>query len=115
MSDLWKISGVASWTIANHPNEWSDDPRYIIGLVKRIVRVSVETNRIVPNLPALNERDVEINSRQSALWLISTLDCIRPRFKCRLTFSFRCGQECQQCRSRLLSGIMPREFLVQHG
>jgi predicted helicase len=44
----------------NDPNEWSDDPRYIIDLVKRIVRVSMETNRIVASLPPLNERDVEI-------------------------------------------------------
>lgn len=37
--------------IKNDPNEWSDDPRYIIDLVKRVVRVSVETNRIVRKLP----------------------------------------------------------------
>jgi predicted helicase len=42
--------------ITNDPNDWSDDPRYIIDLVKRIVRVSVETMRIVNSLPALNER-----------------------------------------------------------
>jgi len=46
--------------IVNDPNEWSDDTRYIIDLVKRIVRVSIETNRIVAGLPPLNERDVEI-------------------------------------------------------
>jgi len=39
--------------IKNDPNEWSDDPRYIIDLVKRVVRVSVETNRIVKELPPL--------------------------------------------------------------
>jgi predicted helicase len=49
--------------IVNDPNEWSDDPRYIIDLVKRIVRVSIETNRIVATLPALNERDVVITPR----------------------------------------------------
>lgn len=37
--------------IKNDPNEWSDDPRYIVDLVKRIVRVSMETNRIVSELP----------------------------------------------------------------
>jgi predicted helicase len=37
--------------IKNDPNEWSDDPRYIVDLVKRIVRVSLETNRIVSKLP----------------------------------------------------------------
>ena len=34
-----------------------------IDLVKRIVRVSLETNRIVATLPALNERDVVITPR----------------------------------------------------
>lgn len=37
--------------IKNDPNEWSEDPRYIVDLVKRIVRVSLETNRIVSELP----------------------------------------------------------------
>jgi predicted helicase len=42
--------------ITNNPNDWSDDPRYIIDLVKRIVRVSVESVKIVNSLPPLNER-----------------------------------------------------------
>lgn len=45
--------------IKNDPNDWAaehDDPQYILNLVKRIVRVSVETVRIVKGLPALNER-----------------------------------------------------------
>jgi len=37
--------------IKNDPNEWSDDPRYIVDLVKRVVTVSIETNRIVSSLP----------------------------------------------------------------
>ena len=43
--------------IKNDPNDWSDDPRYIIDLVKRVVRVSLETVRIVSALPPLNEHD----------------------------------------------------------
>lgn len=43
--------------ITNDPNDWSDDPRYIIDLVKRIVRVSMETMKIVNSLPPLNERN----------------------------------------------------------
>lgn len=39
--------------IVNDPNEWSDDPRYIVDLVKRVVRVSMETLRIVEGLPRL--------------------------------------------------------------
>lgn len=42
--------------IRNNPNDWSDNPRYILDLVKRIVRVSVETVKIVKSLPALNEQ-----------------------------------------------------------
>jgi predicted helicase len=42
--------------ITNDPNDWSTDPRYIVDLVKRIVRVSVETVKIVNALPALEEQ-----------------------------------------------------------
>lgn len=42
--------------IRNDPNAWSEDPRYIIDLVKRIVRVSLETMNIVNNLPKLEEK-----------------------------------------------------------
>ncbi len=42
--------------ITNNPNHWSDDPRYIIDLVKRIARVSIESVKIVNSLPPLNER-----------------------------------------------------------
>lgn len=44
--------------IVNDPNDWCDEqgnPRYIIDLVKRIVRVSIETMEIVKALPAINE------------------------------------------------------------
>ncbi|WKT82903.1 hypothetical protein RHK13_08700 [Thermosynechococcus sp. HY591] len=37
--------------IRNDPNDWSADPRYIIDLLKRVVRVSVETLQIVQQLP----------------------------------------------------------------
>ncbi len=42
--------------IVNDPNDWSrehNDPRYIIDLIGRVVRVSVETMDIVDSLPAL--------------------------------------------------------------
>ena len=42
--------------ITNNPNHWSEDHRYIVDLVKRIVRVSMETVAIVKSLPPLNER-----------------------------------------------------------
>jgi predicted helicase len=40
----------------NDPNDWCrehSDPRYIVDLVKRIVRVSVETMSVVDGLPSL--------------------------------------------------------------
>lgn len=42
--------------IKNDPNTWSDDPRYIVDLVKRVVRVSVESAKIIEALPPLQER-----------------------------------------------------------
>ncbi|WP_019819475.1 DEAD/DEAH box helicase [Saccharomonospora saliphila] len=40
--------------IISDPNDWSDDPRYIVDLLKRIVTVSLETLKIIDNLPALD-------------------------------------------------------------
>lgn len=45
--------------IRNDPNDWArehGESRYILDLFKRVIRVSLETNRIVASLPALNER-----------------------------------------------------------
>lgn len=39
--------------ISNDPNKWSDDPTYILSLLKRIVYVSVESMKIIKNLPKL--------------------------------------------------------------
>lgn len=44
--------------IRNDPNDWMiehHDPAYLVNLVKRITRVSLETIRIVKSLPSLNE------------------------------------------------------------
>jgi predicted helicase len=41
--------------IKNDPNTWSEDPRYILDLVKRVVRVSVESAKIISELPPLQE------------------------------------------------------------
>jgi predicted helicase len=45
--------------IRNDPNDWMKehkDPAYLVNLIKRITRVSVETMKIVNALPALNEK-----------------------------------------------------------
>lgn len=41
--------------IVRNPNEAYDNPRYIVDLVKKVVRVSVETMNIIDGLPKLNE------------------------------------------------------------
>lgn len=51
--ERYAVSIDKSSGIKNDPNEWSTDPRYIVDLVKRIVRVSVETARLVKSLPSL--------------------------------------------------------------
>lgn len=40
--------------IVNDPNTWSDDPRYVLDLIARMVTVSLETVRIVQSLPSLD-------------------------------------------------------------
>ncbi|MGO4328771.1 DEAD/DEAH box helicase [Cupriavidus sp. M-11] len=42
--------------IKNDPNVWSKDHRYIIDLLKRVVRVSLESVKIIEGLPALIEQ-----------------------------------------------------------
>lgn len=45
--------------IKNDPNDWCrehNNPRYIVDLLKRVTRVSLETMKIVNALPQLNER-----------------------------------------------------------
>ena len=41
--------------IVNDPNEYSDDPRYIVDLVERVITVSMRTLDIVDGLPPLDE------------------------------------------------------------
>ncbi|MDY7007663.1 MAG: type ISP restriction/modification enzyme [Cyanobacteriota bacterium] len=54
--ERYKITKDKNSGIVNDPNNWSEDSRYIVNLVKKIVRVSLETVKIVNNLPGLNER-----------------------------------------------------------
>jgi len=45
--------------IRNDPNDWCREhhqPRYILNLFQRVVRVNLETMNIVKSLPPLNER-----------------------------------------------------------
>jgi predicted helicase len=51
--DRYQVKTDKNSGIINDPNQWSDDPRYIVDLIKRIVRVSMETERILKGLPRL--------------------------------------------------------------
>ena len=56
--DRYQIKTDKASGIVNDPNDWATEhgnPRYILDLVKRIVTVSLETVRIVRNLPPLDE------------------------------------------------------------
>jgi predicted helicase len=52
--DRYQVKTDTASGIVNDPNDWSEDSRYIIDLLKRIVTVSLETMKIVDVLPALD-------------------------------------------------------------
>ena len=39
--------------IANNPNQYGDNPRYIITLLKQVIHISVESIKIIKKLPPL--------------------------------------------------------------
>ncbi len=51
--DRYQVKIDAASGIRNDPNDWSADPRYIVDLVARIVRVSVDSAAIIDELPQL--------------------------------------------------------------
>jgi len=55
--DQYQVSTDKRSGITSDPNGYSDDERYIVDLVKRVVRVSVETMGIVRGLQKLPFRD----------------------------------------------------------
>lgn len=58
--DRYEVKTDRDSKIVNDPNDWateSGDPRYIVDLVKRIVRVSLETMKVVNGLPTLDLAD----------------------------------------------------------
>jgi predicted helicase len=61
LMDRYQVRTDKSSGIVNDPNDYSDDPRYIVDLVKRVVTVSMETLEIVGNLPPLNEKPQPAN------------------------------------------------------
>lgn len=53
--DRYQVTTDKKSGIANDPNDYSDDPRYIVDLVEKVIRVSVETVDIINGLPKLDE------------------------------------------------------------
>lgn len=64
--DRYQITVDQDSGIRNDPNAWateSGQPDYIVNLVKRMVRVSVETVKLVKALPGLNELSVQTSMK----------------------------------------------------
>lgn len=53
--DRYQVKTDKASGIVNDPNEYSDDPRYIVGLIEKLIRVSMETMEIVDQLPPVSE------------------------------------------------------------
>lgn len=53
--DRYRVTTDKASGIVNDPNDYSEDPRYIIDLIKRVTRVSIETMEIVDTLEAIQE------------------------------------------------------------
>lgn len=56
MIDRYQVKTDNASGIVNDPNDYSDDPTYISGLIPRLVTVSMNTLDIVNTLPPLNEK-----------------------------------------------------------
>ncbi|MYH69974.1 MAG: hypothetical protein F4147_07725 [Gammaproteobacteria bacterium] len=52
--DRYQVTQHPDSKIVNDPNEWSDDPRYILELLQKVVTVSMRTVEIVSTLPELD-------------------------------------------------------------
>ncbi|MFJ2964660.1 DEAD/DEAH box helicase [Streptomyces collinus] len=52
--DRYQVKTDPKSGIVNDPNDWSDDPRYVVDLLRRIVTVSLATIEIVKHLPPLD-------------------------------------------------------------
>jgi predicted helicase len=55
--DRYQVRTDKASKIVNDPNDWAaehGEPRYVLDLLKRIVTVSIETMKIVDELPALD-------------------------------------------------------------
>ena len=53
--DRYQVRTDGDSGIVNDPNDWSDDPRYIVDLVEKVITVSMRTLAIVHDMPGLHE------------------------------------------------------------
>lgn len=53
--DRYQVKTDKASGIVNDPNEYSDDPRYIVDLIEKLIRVSMETMEIIDQLPSVSE------------------------------------------------------------
>lgn len=53
--DRYQVKTDKATGITNDPNDYSEDPRYVLDLVCRLVTVSMRTNEIVAQLPPIRE------------------------------------------------------------
>jgi len=51
--DRYQVKTDKASGIVNDPNTWSENPRYIVDLLARIVRVSMASVELVDGLPSL--------------------------------------------------------------
>ena len=68
--------------IINDPNDWSDDPRYILKLLQKVVSVSMKTVAIVSGLPDL---PITAGSSDDLLRQLSGIDTTVPQGHCGRT------------------------------
>ncbi|WEV66360.1 type ISP restriction/modification enzyme [Bifidobacterium sp. ESL0764] len=63
--DRYQIRTDKKSGIVNDPNDYSDNPRYIVDLVERVITVSMKTLDIMDSLPPLNELPQPVNWHQA--------------------------------------------------
>lgn len=61
MIDRYQVKADAASGIVNDPNDYSEDPTYISGLIPRLTRVAMDTLEIVNALPKLNEKSQPVD------------------------------------------------------